>query len=114
MNTFDEITTNALRDQRPIRLFLNPLTRLFDSTDYRGSVEAFVQNQLRDILRSAIVDTECQLLLQPLAIEIWGRRALIVVDVNYYSYDWHTAHDLEINMLEVYRLVLEKEGKNAG
>jgi|ERR1712093_139100 len=113
MNTFDEITTNALRDQRPIRLFLNPLTRLFDSTDYRGSVEAFVQNQLRDILRSAIVDTECQLLLQPLAIEIWGRRALIVVDVNYYSYDWHTAHDLEINMLEVYRLVLEKEGKNA-
>merc|ERR1712093_668534 len=113
MNTFDEITTNALRDQRPIRLFLNPLTRLFDSTDYRGSVEAFVQNQLGDILRSAIVDTECQLLLQPLAIEIWGRRTLIVVDVNYYGYDWHTAHDLKTNMLEVYRLVLEKEGKNA-
>lgn len=43
----------------------------------------------------------------------WGRRPLIVVDVNYYSYDWHTAHDLEINMLEVYRPVLEKEGKNA-
>lgn len=112
MNTFDEDATEALRERLPIRVFLDPLTRLFDGTDYHGSVEAFVQNQVRDILRSATPDSQCQPLLRPLAIEIWGKRTLIVVDVNHYTYDWHTAHDLASNKIAVYRLGLEKDGKH--
>jgi hypothetical protein len=113
MITLDEDVTKALRDQLPIRVFLDPLTRLFDGTDCRGSVEGFVQNQVRDILRSVAPDSQCQPLLRPLAIEIWGRRTLIVVDVNHFAYDWHTAHDLARNKLGVYRLGLDKDGKYA-
>jgi hypothetical protein len=50
MNTFDEEATVALKDGKPIHVFLDPLIGVFDHTDYHSLVEVFIQNQVRDIL----------------------------------------------------------------
>ncbi|KAF4632695.1 hypothetical protein G7Y89_g5432 [Cudoniella acicularis] len=108
MSSLNDGVAKALEDQSPIRIFLDPLTSLFDSTDYRRSVDQFVQNQVRDILQSSTPNNKP--LLRLLVIEIWGKRTFIVVDVNHHAYDSHTAHDPSKNNLVVYRIKVRRDG----
>ena len=109
MHTFDEAAAKALGDRLPLRVFLDPLSRDF-APDYAQSVESFLQGQITDIFQSG---TSESLLIKLLAVEIWGKRVLIVFDVNHQTYNWDTAHDISKNSLPVFRFKLDKDKKNA-
>ena len=115
MNTFDEEAAKALEAQLPIRLFLDPLCRDFDRTDYVKSVELFIERDVREKVQSATPESETETppLLRLLAVQVWGKRILIVLDVNHDAYNWDTAHHLSNNRLPVFRFILDKDRKRA-
>ncbi|RDL31539.1 uncharacterized protein BP5553_09748 [Venustampulla echinocandica] len=109
MHAFDEEARKALKDRLPFRVFLDPLAQDF-AADYLRSAQQFVHGQIRDIFQSESPGPN-SLLLQLLAVEIWGRRIFIVLDVNHDTYDWDTAHNTLENNLPVFRFKLHKDKK---
>ena len=109
MATFDSGPAEALKLRLPIRIFLDPLTKIFDCTDYYRSIGDFVHNQVRDILQAATPESQIQLLIRLLVVENWGKRTWIVLDVNHNNYDWYTAHNLGNNKLAIYRVHFHKD-----
>ncbi|RDL33036.1 uncharacterized protein BP5553_08475 [Venustampulla echinocandica] len=109
MQSFDEAAAKALGDRLPFRVFLYPLARDF-APDYEQSVASFIQGQITDIFQSAATESP---LIKLLAVEIWGKRVLIVFDVNHQNYDWQTAHDISKNNPPIFRFKLGKDKNNA-
>ncbi len=98
--TTDKKSAEALHKDIPMRIFYNPKASDFDSTNLANSI----QQKLCDIVQSLPSATHTRPSHRFLAAERWGRRLVIVFDVNHHKYKWETAHILAENDLPVFRL----------
>ena len=63
-----------------------------------------IQQKLHDIVQSLPSGNHPRPSFRFLAAERWGRRILIVFDINHHRYEWETAHTLVENNLPVFQL----------
>ena len=98
--TTDKKSAEALHKDIPMRIFYNPKASNFDSTNLAYSI----QQKLCGIVQSLSSATHTRPSHRFLAAERWGRRMVIVFDVNHHEYKWETAHILAENNLPVFRL----------
>jgi hypothetical protein len=96
----DEKSAEALNKATPMRILYNPKACDFDDTNLANSI----QQKLHEIVQSLPSGNHPRPILRFLAAERWGRRILIVFDINHRRYNWETAHILAENDLPVFQL----------
>lgn len=87
-------------DAKAKRIVMTVKTKHLDPQDYRGSAYKYISEVFPDW------ETDSRILF--LAIEVWGHRAFLAIDINHHDYDYDTAHK-STSVLPVY--VLRKHGK---
>lgn len=79
-----DIRDEILKSSMAQRIIIKVQTKILDSQDYRGSAYRIVSEIFPDWERDS------RILF--LAIEIWGERVFLVIDVNHNDYNFKTAH----------------------
>ena len=103
MASLSDIRKQIFGNDDAKRIIIRLNTRILDPQDYRASAN--------NLASEIFPEWECDSRILFLAIDVWGERTFLVIDVNRHDYDFHTAHKSKV-ILPVY--VLRQRGKNRG
>ena len=103
MGNLSNIREEIFSNGNAKRIVIKVNTKSLDSQDYRTSAYR--------IVNEFFPDWECDNRVLFLAIEVWGNRIYIAIDINHHDYNFDTAHKTK-TILPVY--VLRQHGKGRG